>query len=74
MPEKTLLAFAEHGDAKGAMRIDGGGAEAVLADFSAAGVNDQTLAADQQRKGTAAIAKSWNELMSRIASKREVLR
>jgi transaldolase len=74
MPEKTLLAFADHGQVKGAMPIDGGDAEAVLADFAAAGFNDQTLAADLQREGTAAFAKSWNELMSRIASKREVLR
>ncbi len=70
MPEKTLLAFADHGQVKGAMPLDGGDAEAVLADFAAAGVNDQTLAADLQREGTAAFAKSWNELMLRIASKR----
>lgn len=52
------------------MPLDGGDAEAVLADFTAAGVNDQTLAAALQREGTAAFAKSWNELMLRIASKR----
>jgi transaldolase len=70
MPEKTLLAFADHGEVKGAMPIDGGNAEAVLADFACEGVNDQALAADLQREGTAAFAKSWNELMRRIASKR----
>lgn len=70
MPEKTLLAFADHGEVKGAMPIDGGDAEAVLADFAAAGVDDDTLAGDLQREGTAAFAKSWNELMRRIASKR----
>jgi transaldolase len=70
MPEKTLLAFADHGEVKGAMPIDGGNAEAVLADFAREGVNDQALAADLQREGTAAFAKSWNELMRRIASKR----
>jgi len=70
MPEKTLLAFADHGEVKGAMPLDGGDAEAVLADFAAAGVNVQTLAADLQREGTAAFAKSWNELMLRIAAKR----
>jgi transaldolase len=52
------------------MPIDGGDAEAVLAEFAAAGVDDDTLAADLQREGTAAFAKSWNELMRRIASKR----
>jgi transaldolase len=56
MPEKTLLAFADCWDVKGAKPIDGG--------------NAGTLAADLQREGTAAFARSWNELMSRIASKR----
>lgn len=70
MPEKTLLAFAGHGEVKDAMPIDGGDAEAVLADFAAAGVDDQALASGLQREGTAAFARSWNELMLRIASKR----
>jgi transaldolase len=70
MPEKTLLAFADHGEVKGAMPIDGGDAEAVLAEFARDGVNEQTLAADLQREGTAAFATSWNELLHRIASKR----
>jgi transaldolase len=70
MPEKTLLAFADHGEVKGAMPPDGGDAEAVLADFAAAGIHDDTLAADLQREGTAAFARSWNELMHRVASKR----
>jgi transaldolase len=74
MPEKTLLAFADHGEVKGAMPIDGGNAEAVLAEFASEGVNDQTLADDLQREGTAAFAMSWNGLISRIATKREVLR
>ena len=70
MPEKTLLAFADHGEVKGVMPIDGGDAEAVLAEFAAAGVDDDTLAADLQREGTAAFIKSWKALMLRIASKR----
>ena len=73
MPEKTLLAFADHGKVKDAMRFDGGNAEAVLAGFTRAGINDEALAADLQREGTAAFARSWNDLMSRIASKSDVL-
>ena len=73
MPEKTLLAFADHGKVKDAMRFDGGNAEAVLAGFTRAGINDEALAADLQREGTAAFAKSWNDLMSRVASKGDVL-
>src|SRR5450830_1728744 len=73
MPEKTLLAFADHGKVKDAMRFDGGNAEAVLAEFTREGVNDEALAADLQREGTAAFAKSWGDLMACIASKSDVL-
>lgn len=70
LPEKTLLAFADHGEVNAPMPSDGGDAEAVLAEFAAAGVDHDGLAADLQREGTAAFAKSWGELMGRIASKR----
>jgi len=73
MPEKTLLAFADHGKVKDAMRFDGGDAEAVLAEFNRDGVNDEALAADLQREGTEAFAKSWSDLMRCIASKSEAL-
>lgn len=55
---------------QGATPIEGGDAKAVLADFAAAGVNDQTPAVDLQRECTPAFAKSWNELMLGIASRR----
>jgi transaldolase len=73
MPEKTLLDFADHGKLKDAMEFDGGNAEAVLTEFAHEGVNDETLAAELQREGSAAFAKSWGDLMSRIASKSEGL-
>ena len=73
MPEKTLLAFADHGKAKDVMQFDGGDAETVLEEFARAGVNAETLAADLQREGTAAFAKSWRDLMDSIASQSAVL-
>jgi len=73
MPEKTLLAFADHGKVKGVMPIDEGYAEAVLAEFTREGVNDEVLAADLQRQGSAAFVESWRDLMSRIASRSELL-
>ncbi len=73
IPEKTLLAFAEHGKVKGALPTDGGDAEALLAEFTQAGVDNAALAADLQRKGTASFARSWRDLLDRIASKIEVL-
>jgi len=74
IPEKTLLAFADHGKVKDAMRFDGGDAEAVLAEFAREGVNAEALAGDLQREGTAAFAKSWSDLMRCIASRSDVLR
>ena len=74
IPEKTLLAFAEHGKVKNALPLDGGNAEAVLTEFAREGVDDKGLAAALQREGTAAFAKSWTDLMYRIASKNEALR
>ncbi len=73
MPEKTLLAFADHGRVKDPMRPDGGGSEALLAQFARAGVDEAALAAQLQREGAAAFAKSWREMMSRIASKSAAL-
>jgi transaldolase len=73
MPEKTLLAFAEHGEVKGTLPADGGDAEEVLAELARAGVDDATLAATLQRAGAQSFRKSWNELMERIASKTTAL-
>jgi transaldolase len=68
IPEKTLLAFADHGDAKTAMRPDGGDAGEVLARFAREGIEVEALAAELQRQGAAAFTKSWRELMERIAA------
>jgi transaldolase len=73
MPEATLLAFAEHGDVGAAMPADGGDSEAVLAQFANAGIDITALAARLQDEGASSFAKSWNELMSVIASKSNVL-
>jgi transaldolase len=73
LPEKTLLAFAEHGEVKGVLSADGGDAEQVLAEFVRAGVDDAALAAQLQREGAQAFAKSWNGLLERIASKSAAL-
>jgi transaldolase len=73
VPEKTLRAFAEHGEIKGVMAEDGGDAEAVLARFAKAGVDADALAIQLQREGAQAFVKSWKELMTRIADKSEAL-
>ena len=73
MPEKTLRAFAEHGELKSVMAEDGGDAEAVLAKFATAGIDTDALALQLQRDGAQAFAKSWEELMTRIADKSDAL-
>lgn len=73
IPDKTLLAFARQGEIKSVLTQDGGDAERVLAAFSRAGVEAESLAAELQREGTAAFAKSWDALMALIASKTDAL-
>jgi transaldolase len=73
MPEATLNALADHGELGSIMAADGGDSEAVLAQFSKAGVNIDALATQLQTEGAKSFVKSWNELMSVIASKSEVL-
>ena len=63
IPEKTLLAFADHGHVKGTMPGDGGDAELVLAEFTRAGVDHADTAEELQREGAEAFDKSWNDLM-----------
>lgn len=73
IPEKTLVAFADHGRVRGVLSPDGGDAEAVLAEFTRAGVDDTALAARLQREGTASFDKSWKDLLDRLAAKRATL-
>lgn len=74
MPEATLNALAGHNELGSILPADGGDCEEVLSRFAAAGINIQTLAARLQDEGAKAFVKSWDELMSQIASKAAVLR
>jgi transaldolase len=73
MPEKTLLAFAEHGVLKGVIAADGGDAEAVLAGFAEAGTDIEALASKLQKEGAQSFVKSWQQLLQRIADKSAAL-
>ncbi len=73
IPEKTLRAFAEHGELKGVMAEDGGDAEAVLKNFAQAGIDIDALATQLQKEGARAFVKSWQALLQRIADKSEAL-
>jgi len=69
IPEKTLLAFAEHGRVGAVLPIDGGYAEAVIEEFRREGVDIDALAARLQREGAEAFSVSWYALLARIAQK-----
>ena len=69
VPEKTLLAFADHGALGEVLPADGGDAETAIAAFAKAGVDPEKLAADLQREGAEAFAESWEDLLTCIGSK-----
>ncbi len=73
IPEKTLVAFADHGRVNGTLPADGGDAEAVLAEFTKASVDDTALADRLQVEGAASFTKSWKDLLDRVAAKRAAL-
>ena len=69
MPDKTLLAFADHGSVGELMAADGGDAEEVIAKFAKASIDYDKLANDLQREAADSFVKDWNELLASIASK-----
>jgi transaldolase len=69
MPDKTLLAFAEHGQVGTPLPADGRGSERLLGEFEAAGVDVAELASRLQREGAEAFDASWNELLQSIDEK-----
>ena len=69
LPEKTLLAFEDHGQIERALPMDGGYCEAVIEEFQREGVDIEALAARLQSEGVDAFAKSWHALLMRIREK-----
>lgn len=72
IPEKTLLAFADHGELV-ALRSPDGGAERVLGELAGEGIDLDALAEQLQREGAEAFVKSWDELLECIAQKSALL-
>jgi transaldolase len=66
IPDKTLVAFSEHGEVGEEMPADGGDCDAVLAEFAAAGVDVGELAQRLQDEGAAAFDESWKDLLQHI--------
>ena len=74
MPEKTLLAFGEHGAVGDRLPADGGDAEDVLAHIAAAGIDVDALGGTLQTEGADAFVKSWDDLLACIGSKSDQVR
>ena len=73
MPEGTLKALAQHTDLGTMLPADGGDCEEVLGRFAKSGIDVDRLAAQLQEEGAKSFVKSWNDLMSVIASKSAAL-
>ena len=67
MPEKTLIAFYEHGVIGAEMPADGGDSAMVLARFAAAGIDVAAVGAKLQEDGARSFDASWRELLGRLA-------
>jgi transaldolase len=74
MPEGTLKALAEHTELGALLPADGGDCEEVLAQYAKAGIDVDALAAQLQDGGAKSFVKSWNDLMTVIASKEAALK
>ncbi len=73
MPEGTLHALSRYSDIGKPLAADGGDCETVLARFEAAGIELDSLATRLQGDGARAFVRSWQELMSVVASKSDTL-
>jgi len=69
MPEKTLLAFADHGEVGDRLPSDRGDADRIITAFEDEGVAYDPLAETLQKEGAAAFVESWNELLATIEAK-----
>ncbi len=72
MPDKTLEAFYDHGDAGDPMPPDGGNCDALFERFEAAGVDLTSLAAKLQSDGARSFVDAWTDLMQAIAAEERV--
>lgn len=71
MPEKTLLAFANHGKVKQPMPFSCPDTNALLEKFKNEGVNISQLAEKLQNEGAESFVGSWNHLLKTIGEKRK---
>ncbi|MGH9104366.1 MAG: transaldolase [Acidimicrobiales bacterium] len=69
VPEKTLLAFADHGGSPELMAPDYGAAEGCIAQVASHGIDVDALAESLQRQGARAFEADWSALLDAISAK-----
>jgi hypothetical protein len=69
MPQATLEAFADHGNAANAIDLDAHDADGVLRDAAAADVDLPAITRDLEREGVQAFCDSYRELLTCIDAK-----
>jgi transaldolase len=74
MPEKTLLAFADHGEVGELLEPDYAAAEKVIAAAAAEGLDINALAESLQTHGAETFGADWRTLLTAIAGKAARLR
>jgi transaldolase len=71
MPEQTLRAFADHGDASRVLGESTAAAEQILQDAERAGIDLAAVTARLEREGVQSFCASYQELLDRIKTKTE---
>ena len=74
MPEKTLLAFADHGSPDERLEPNYAAAERTISAAADAGVDADVLAEHLQRHGAGAFSADWAALLTAIEQKARKLK
>ena len=69
MPEKTLRAFADHGEVRRTLDADPDAAKRTVADARAAGIELAAVTAELEREGVRSFCDSYRQLLECIESK-----
>jgi transaldolase len=69
MPEKTLRAFADHGEVRRTLDADPAAAQRTLAEAREAGIDLAAVTAELEREGVRSFCDSYHELLACIESK-----
>jgi transaldolase len=72
MPEKTLHAFADHGNVEPALGTDPDAAKAVLSAAAAEGVDIETITRELEHEGVKSFCDSYHDLLGYIETKVQV--